>query len=180
MTRNAAASAAASSGVHQDSGPRRHRLGDGAGARAHHRQAVTDRGGERHPVAFMARRQDEDIGVAVQRGEFVLPDGAAHAHPRAEAARGDLRGECVRRGAIAGAIAGNDQPPVEIRDPGERVDEYVVALARHHRADREQHDGVAARPRRCGDPVIARQGDGDRRVARRRNRRSARAASTGW
>ncbi len=128
----------------------------------------------------MPRCQDEDIGAAVERGEFILADGAEHAHPRAEAARGNLRRKPVRRDPIAGAIAGNGEPPVEIGEPGERIDENVVALARHHRADREKFDGIAARPRRRRDPVVAGQGNGDRRVRDAVIGHQHPPRSTGW
>ena len=60
------------------------------------------------------------------------------------------RRELARGVAIARDIARNDELPVEIGETGERLDENVVALARHHRADREQVDGVVGRLRDGG------------------------------
>ena len=41
---------------------------------------------------------------------------------------------------IARAVAHDGETPGQIEQPGERLDQHVVALARHDRADRQQRD----------------------------------------
>ena len=154
--------------------------GIGAGRGADHRQAVRDRLGIGHAIALEARRQHEQIGggVRARRGARRRPRRARRrgrqardARCRHRAARLPLRSR-VRSPAMV-------KSPRQIDERRQRLDQHVIALARHHRADREQpHDAVAAAARhrrrdRCPD------GDGDAVGRRRRSRRSEACAVDG-
>ena len=58
---------------------------------------------------------------------------------------------CAAAASIARAVAGDRQPPRQIGERRQRRDQHVVALARHHRADRQ----AAARCRRCCPCAVA-------------------------
>ena len=56
---------------------------------------------------------------------------------------------------IAAAVAHDGEGPGQIDQAGERLDQQVVALARHHGADREQRDGCRIVPPAYRRPVRA-------------------------
>ena len=82
-----ARSAAAVARRHQHAGVRRHGAGDRARRGAHHRQAVRQRLGQRHAVAFVEGRQHEDIGARVERAQAGIVQFAVQ-HARDRASRG--------------------------------------------------------------------------------------------
>ena len=134
----------------QHAGVGRHRVGNGAGRGADHRQAVRQRLGEGHAVAFEARRQHEQIGCR-HRARRADPPAARPARRsgrracglryRRRAAPPPPRRACGRRQSSAATAESASGASAAISTS--------IALARHDRADREQpHDAVAAALRR--------------------------------
>ena len=106
---SAAVSAAASPGRHQQAGVRAHEIGDGAGGGAHDRQSARQRFGHRHPVAFVPRRQHEDVrGIVAARraaSRSSSPTNAMRASSPAAATCG-AQGRHPRLVAVQAADAG--------------------------------------------------------------------------
>ena len=142
MSASAAASAAASPGGDLDGGRVRHGLGRGAAGRGDDRQAARHRLGQHHAVALVERRRDEDVGAVHRAAASVASSTRAGERDAVREAFGrDERRE--RASAACGARssrAGDGEPPLEIRQPGKRPHQDVVALARRDRADgKEPH-----------------------------------------
>ena len=151
----------------QHAGVRRHRVGNGAGRGADHRQAVRDRLRVGHAVALEARRQHEQVGRRIERGDAVRRQRAENVDPIGKPVACDVGIELRRRRRIARAVAHDGQPPRQIVQRRQRLDQHVIALARHHRSRprASRTDAVAAslgrsRRDRCPDGAMVMRSGG--------------------
>ena len=122
---------------------------------------MRDRLGERHAVAFEARRQHEQVGVGVQRREALIVDGAGEIDAVAETMPADRGVERRRWGGGRGAVGGEGHAPRQVAQRRQCLHQHVVAFAPHHGADREQRDRPGAGVAHGGARLAARQRHGD-------------------
>src|SRR5262249_61672503 len=111
----------------------RYRLRNRARGGADDRHAMGDGLGIGHAVAYEARWQHERIGGGVERRHLPGGHGAEQADAVGKPEARDLIPEPPRRLRVAPAITGNDEPPGQMPEPGERSDQHIVALARDYR-----------------------------------------------
>ena len=146
-----------------------------------HRQPVRDRLGIGHAVAFVARRQHEQVG---RRIEARQPLGRHDAGKLHAVGREAAMAICsVSAAAVAGLRPGS--PAITSRhgrsgNLAQRRDQHVIALAGHDRADRQEIDDVAAGALRQRNAIVARQHDAQLLLRHAQNPSPASAPSSRW
>ena len=92
----------------------------------------------RHAVAFVIGRQHESIGIAIRCGQQFRRPFANQRDPVAELIRCDRAAQCCGGSGITLEAAYACEPPVEIAQTRQCLDEQEISLARRHCANCKQ------------------------------------------
>ena len=136
--------------------------------------------GKSHAVALKTRSKREQIGAGIEFCEALRRHGAEHRDTVAELIARNIGIQLRGRIGIAASVAGDREMPRQVGERGERGDQHVKPLARHHRADGKQpYNAIVAAMRRrrriasrtCDNDVISRHAVvGSKQPRRRRTR----------
>src|SRR5271156_532732 len=98
---------------------------------------MRDRLSERHAVTLESGCEHENVGTGVEGLETVRRDRARDENAVGEIETRDVRVETPGRVGVASKLAHDGEPPLQIEERRDRGEQYVISLARNHRADRQ-------------------------------------------
>ena len=128
---------------HLEGGGIRHRLRQRAARGRDDGKPARQRLADHHAVALEQRRHHEQVGAVVESGNRLLVDGAEQPHTVGKCALPISASTPATAAALRSSRAGDDEfPGRRGGERGERLDEDVIALARHDRADRHDLSGL--------------------------------------
>ena len=115
-----------------------HGLGDRPRRCCDHRQAVDHRFRINHAVAFVEGRQDKGIGLLIGLRDLLRRPFASECDAPVKTGGRNFAADRSRGWRIPRERPDAGEPPVEIADPGQRLDEQHVPFARQQIRNTEQ------------------------------------------